>query len=163
MKTNTFLLVLALWTTACTTAPKQQLVGKEDTMALHSSDSLMAYAAAPVTTGCYRYLSDGGDTLMLRITSVNNKEVVGNLDCRYRKKDNHSGTFLGTLQGDTLLANYSFLSKGKRSVKQVAFLRRGTGWAEGYGPTEGRDAVRMFADYSKIRFDKVVYQPSGCR
>lgn len=161
MKDQLILLALAWCITACVTPP-QQKTGSADTSELRTSDSLMAYAHTPVATGCFQHLSQGGDTLLLRITSVNSGEVTGSLDYRFRQKDASSGTFLGSLHGDTLLAHYSYLAEGKRSVREVAFLRKGNNWMEGYGPTEGRDAVRRFSNRSQLQFGPVVFRPAAC-
>jgi hypothetical protein len=38
--------------------------------------------------------------------------VVGNLCYRFFEKDKNDGTVIGKLQGDTLIADYTFMSEG---------------------------------------------------
>lgn len=153
--------VWALLCTACATSPEQDSGIPTDTTTLVASGNHMAMAAAPLTTGCFRYLA-AGDTLLLRITAINGPEVLGNLERRKKGGEPQLGAVLGGMQGDTLFANFSYLEKGERLVREVAFLRRGTGWVEGAGPTTGRDAVRSFSNHSKLDFSQLKYLPYSC-
>lgn len=132
-----------------------------DTTILVASDNHMAMTAAPPTTGCFRYLA-AGDTLVLRITAITDSEISGTLERRNKGGAPQSGAVLGSMQGDTLFGNFSYLEKGERTVREVAFLRRGAGWVEGTGPTTGRDAVRSFSNRSQLDFSQLQYLPYSC-
>ena len=84
---------------------------------------------APV---CFAY-NGRGDTVHLALTSGTG-EVNGTLAYALAEKDRNSGTLRGGWSGDTLLAVYTFNSEGSISMREVAFLRRGQGLVEGYGP-----------------------------
>ncbi|HEA31215.1 MAG TPA: hypothetical protein ENH91_14695 [Leeuwenhoekiella sp.] len=81
--------------------------------------------------GCYVYDSNG-NTVTMEITKVG-KVVTGNLDMAYSEKDANTGTFLGTLKGDTLIGTYTFNSEGVKSKREIAFLVKNDQLIEGYG------------------------------
>ncbi len=58
------------------------------------------------------------------------------------------------MKGDTLLADYTFMSEGKQSVRQVVFLIKDTAAIEGYGDVEERNNKMVFKNISQIPFEK---------
>jgi heat shock protein HslJ len=60
------------------------------------------------------------------------------------------------MHGDTLVADYIFLSEGSSSVRQVAFLLDGRSAKEGYGPTAEQDGKMAFTDVKSLSFGKGV-------
>ena len=66
--------------------------------------------------------------------------VTGTLSYKFYQKDSNKGEFEGTLKGDTLLADYTFMSEGTQSVRQVVFLIKGETAIEGYGDIEEKDS-----------------------
>jgi hypothetical protein len=109
--------------------------------------------AAPTLTGpqCYAYLSTQ-DTVRLTLATIQ-PTVTGQLSYRYFEKDRNQGTIRGTMHGDTLLADYTFQSEGTTSVRQVAFLRRDTGFIEGFGAVAERQGQTVFAQPHTLQFD----------
>lgn len=71
---------------------------------------------------CYQYVSKK-DTVLLQMEKIDG-EVAGTLSYNYLEKDNNDGTFEGKLVGDTLLANYTFVSEGSVSVRELIFIKK---------------------------------------
>jgi hypothetical protein len=111
-----------------------------------------ATTAAPTPAGpqCYAYIS-GKDTVRLTLTTTQ-PTVTGQLSYRYFEKDRNEGTIRGAMHGDTLRAEYTFQSEGVASVREVAFLRRGTGFIEGYGDVVERGGAMVFKQTNALRF-----------
>ncbi len=102
------------------------------------------------STTCYAYQS-ANDTIMLTLTAAE-ANVSGNLVYAYSGKDKNSGTIYGIMKGDTLLADYTFMSEGKSSVRQVAFLRRNDGFVEGYGDSKMEGGKMLFKNTGALKF-----------
>ncbi|MEJ7666578.1 MAG: hypothetical protein WKG07_47195 [Hymenobacter sp.] len=79
--------------------------------------------------------------------------MTGQLVYRYFEKDQTGGILRGTLHGDTLRADYTFQSEGRESVREVAFLRRGTGWVEGYGDMAAQAGKLVFKQPAALCFE----------
>src|SRR6218665_1108947 len=98
-------------------------------------------------------LKNLNDTIELDLTR-NGNEVAGTLVYLYKEKDSNRGTIAGTLRSDTLIADYTFMSEGVASVRQVAFLIEDNRAIEGYADLEQKDGKMVFKDISKITFGK---------
>ncbi len=111
-----------------------------------------APAAKPTTGGpqCYAYTS-GKDTVRLTLATTQ-PTVTGQLSYRYFEKDRNEGTIRGAMHGDTLRAEYIFQSEGVASVREVAFLRQGTGFVEGYGDVVERGGAMVFKQPHALKF-----------
>jgi len=57
------------------------------------------------------------------------------------------------MNGDTLIAEYTFMSEGINSVREVAFLKKDQNYVEGYGEMEEKDGKTIFKNTAGIRFD----------
>ncbi|MDO7887285.1 hypothetical protein [Hymenobacter cheonanensis] len=118
---------------------------------------------APTATGpqCYAYRTET-DTVRLTLQTTQ-PTVTGQLAYRYFEKDRNQGTIRGTMHGDTLLADYTFQSEGKTSVREVAFLRRDIGFVEGYGPVAEIQGKTIFKLPRTLHFDaKYTLLPVPC-
>lgn len=126
-----------------------------------------AYAAEapvplPAMPACYLYTS-GSDSTLLRLQSLTpDGETAGELEYRIKEKESSQGAFWGKLKGDTLLANYSYLQKGKRKVKEVIFIRKGEKWVEGTGAFTEREGIRRFDNPATMDYSKLVFQKVNC-
>lgn len=101
----------------------------------------------------------GKDTVLLEMEISDHKTASGRLMYHFFEKDKNEGRFTGTIEGDTLLAYYTFTSEGQASVRQVIFLRKDNSWVEGYGAaSEGKDTAR-FTDISAVTFTGVPLYP----
>jgi len=118
-------------------------------------------AAAPTGPQCYAYRTDT-DTVRLTLQTTQTT-VTGQLAYRYFEKDRNQGTIRGQMHGDTLLADYTFQSEGRQSVREVAFLRRDTGFIEGYGPVTEIQGKTVFKLPRTLHFDaKYTLLPIAC-
>ncbi|KAB7732658.1 hypothetical protein F5984_01525 [Rudanella paleaurantiibacter] len=114
-----------------------------------------------ITTECYAFASPQ-DSVRLKLVRSGNT-ITGELLYRFSGKDQNTGTITGSVQGDTILANYTFESEGQQSVREVVFLRKGNKLAEGYGPVQEKDQVMAFIDRSKLSFDNdMLLTPVPC-
>lgn len=98
-------------------------------------------ALAP-SAACFTQATDK-DTVWLHLVTRDG-EVSGDLQYNLFEKDKNSGTIKGVLKGDTLFADYTFSSEGTTSVRQVAFLKKGDGYTEGYGMPAEKNGKTVF-------------------
>ncbi|WP_132052786.1 hypothetical protein [Pseudocnuella soli] len=161
MKPYFYLLLLPLLAWACSSTDTTATANHTDT-AMVSTGNYAAAAPLPALPACYLYVA-AGDTLFLRLRSKGEDgEINGDIMDRAGVKENFSGSFFGQMEGDTLIANHSYMQKGKRKVRQVAFLRRGDGWIEGKGPAVERNGIRSFSDRGALTFDGNAFQKASC-
>lgn len=119
-----------------------------------TADSL---ATVPDTTThngkfCYGFIKNK-DTVSLSMTRVGH-QVTGDLNYNYYEKDKNTGTISGQIKGDTLLADYTFMSEGLTTVRQIAFLMKGDQLTEGYGDSEEKNGRYMFKNTSTLNFSE---------
>ncbi|ARS43013.1 hypothetical protein CA265_15220 [Sphingobacteriaceae bacterium GW460-11-11-14-LB5] len=108
-------------------------------------------AATPDSIQCYQYIKNR-DTATLSLKTAENK-ITGTLGYNLYEKDKNAGTIAGVVKGDTIIASYTFQSEGKTSVREVAFLKKGTQLAEGFGDVQEVKGETKFKDQSKLNFD----------
>ena len=137
-----YLLLSALaFTAGCTTEKSEQTATSQETVATDVVDS----------PGCYSSVM-GQDTMLLHLNTTG-QEVTGNLTYNFYEKDDNQGTLRGTMHGDTLLADYTFMSEGTESVRQVAFLKKADGFVEGYGDAEDLAGKMVFKNTAALDFN----------
>ena len=105
---------------------------------------------AVTTTECYLYTANK-DTISLQIT-INGHSVTGALNYSLHEKDRSQGVIQGEVRGDTILADYEFKSEGIVSLREVAFLKKDNGYAEGYGEAEDKDGKMMFKNVAELNY-----------
>lgn len=108
------------------------------------SDALID-APSSTDTSCYVYKQDGTD-INFRFYSSGD-DIKGKLYYAIAEKDKNDGDFEGRFMGDTLLGIYTFNSEGKRSVRQIAFVKKDNTLIEGIG------SIQEFGD--TVRFKNV--------
>ena len=96
------------------------------------------------------------DTITMHLKLGNDNLVEGHLNYKFFEKDNNEGKFVGTMKGDTLFADYVFMSEGKSSVREVVFLQKGNLMIEAYGDIEDKDGKMVFKDKKKLFFDSMM-------
>lgn len=122
---------------------------KADTV---TGDTNQMHIQIPAST-CYRYAT-ASDTINLKVEKFPNV-VTGMLSYRLKEKDKNTGEIEGVLKGDTLIAEYSFMSEGTRSLRPVIFLLQNNTAVEGYGKMRDDGNGKMiFDDITKIDFSK---------
>lgn len=92
------------------------------------------------------------DTISLTV-SLYGKRVAGELTYKFFEKDSNSGIVSGTMNGDTLIGEYTFQSEGRTSIRQVAFLKKGNTFIEGYGDIMDDNGKMRFKNPKQLHFD----------
>lgn len=132
MKYLLFISLIAV-STSCNEATNQNGSAKNDTA---GADSNMMHIQIPVSS-CYRYTKNR-DTVFLKVERFPNV-VTGTMIYALYEKDRNTGEIEGRMTGDTLVADYNFMSEGNRSTRQVVFLIQGDTATEGYGDLKAVD------------------------
>lgn len=100
---------------------------------------------------CYEYINKA-DTVILKLIHAGDA-ITGLLVYNLDGKDINKGTIRGGMQGNILVANYTFMSEGTTSERQVAFKLDNGSFIEGYGPTyTDNDRVRFY-NIDSLQFD----------
>ena len=103
-----------------------------------------------------------GDTFWLQLNVFENV-VTGNLKYIFKEKDSNRGEIEGKMQGDTLIADYTFMSEGQKSVRQVAFLIKDSVATEGYGDLEDKGGKLVFKNPQALTYGKgIVMTKTAC-
>jgi len=101
---------------------------------------------------CFKSIK-GHDTVYLKLERFPNV-VTGNLIYNFHEKDGNTGTIDGVLTGDTLIADYTFMSEGQQSVRQVAFIIKDSMATEGYADMMEEKDKMVFKNSAKLNFSK---------
>ena len=131
------LTIFAISIFSCTDTPQEKEPGDTRT--------------ANQTVRCFSYTSNK-DSITMNIY-INNNAVTGELVYDIHEKDRNTGTIRGTINGDTLLAQYTFMSEGTSSVRDVAFLKKRNQWVEGFGEMEESNGRMSFKDIDSLQFN----------
>jgi len=124
--------------------------------AAESAAAVTEAVPAVNTTGkmCYGNF-DNNDTIIISFDRINNI-IKGELLYQFDQKDRNKGEIKGVMKGDTIIADYTFISEGIHSVRQVVFLKHGDEIVEGFGSVSDDHGRVVFQDLSKLTFDKSV-------
>jgi hypothetical protein len=89
--------------------------------------------------------------------------ITGLLVYNIYQKDKNTGTIQGSMQGDLLVADYSFNSEGVNSVRQVVFKKLGKVFEEGMGEMKEYDNKIIFTNIDSLHFnDSIVLKEFQC-
>ena len=102
----------------------------------------------PAGDQCYTWNSNGS-VIEMSFNVNSHQEVNGKLSYNLVGKDKNTGTLIGNMKGDTLIADYTFASEGTTSVREVAFLQKDGTFIEGYGETTQANDKEVFKDKNK--------------
>lgn len=142
MKKLIILSLLTVGLTSCKNITKEQGSKEEKgIVATKESQSLLAL-------GCYSY-NMNNNAIHMEITGIRNG-VTGKLTYVLDGKDRNSGSFAGKLNGDKLIGEYTFMSEGIESKREVAFLAKVDQLIEGYG--ELNEDGTKFVDKNNINY-----------
>ena len=146
----------ALFMAACQGGTAKKTQAKIDSTIVKNAET------APDSTQCYQYIKNR-DTATLSLKTIDNK-LTGTLGYNLYEKDKNAGTIAGVVKGDTIIANYTFQSEGKTSVREVAFLKKGSQLAEGFGDVQEVNGESKFKDLSKLKFDgSMTFEKIDCK
>lgn len=114
----------------------------------------------PPSTNCYLAVLTR-DSIWIKLT-INGLQAEGDLNYLFYEKDKSRGRIKGSLQGDTLFARYTFMAEGTESDREVAFLKKGDDWVEGYGEMDMETGTR-FKNKQAVDFNsKTILKPVLC-
>ncbi|TDE52936.1 hypothetical protein [Flavobacterium sp. GT3P67] len=118
----------------------------------------------PVSEECYSAIIKK-DTVSMSLNIKGNQIASGKLSYNFFEKDKNEGTLVGEIKGDTLFAEYTFMSEGVSSIRQVAFLKKGNTYVEGYGDVvDDNKGKVMFKDTKQLKFEgNVVLSKVDCK
>lgn len=102
---------------------------------------------------CYAVYSQR-DTVFLHLKIANKQQVSGTLQYKFYEKDRNGGVFKGIIKGDSLIANYTFISEGITSSRELVFLKKGDAYLEGYGEIIEKNSGKVsFKNHKELKFD----------
>jgi hypothetical protein len=103
---------------------------------------------------CYKYSSEA-DTITLKVIHAGDS-IAGTLVYNLKEKDRNEGTIKGSMKGDVLLADYTFMSEGVQSTRQVAFKLQGDTFVEGYGDSVEQNGEIKFKNLDSLTFSSSI-------
>lgn len=142
------LFLAAIMIASCNSEPKKltEIITVEDTVKTVESKIMIP------ASSCYSSTA-GKDIVTLKVEVFPNV-VTGKLSYKFYEKDSNKGEITGQLNGDTLLADYKFMSEGTLSTRQVIFLIKNNIAIEGYGNMEEQNGKMIFKDLNGVSFGK---------
>jgi hypothetical protein len=145
--------VLVVTTLALTVLVSCKKTTETEPVQIAPSAPKEAEVAEPAGDQCYAWRADG-NVVEMSFNVNSHQEVNGNLTYNLVGKDKNEGTLIGNMKGDTLIADYTFMSEGVSSVREVAFLQKDGTFIEGYGDIVAANDKVTFKDKSKLKFDQ---------
>lgn len=142
-----FLSLVTIAFASCNEPKKSTQTTKEEDTSKAIENKIMIPASS-----CYATTA-GKDSVHLKVEVFPNV-VTGNLSYKLYQKDSNKGEFEGNLNGDTLIADYKFMSEGKQSIRQVIFLIKDGVATEGYGNMEEKNGKMVFKNQKEVTFGK---------
>jgi hypothetical protein len=117
-----------------------------------------------VSQECYKGILKK-DTVAMYLKLKGNQVTDGQLQYCLFEKDKNDGTLAGEIKGDTLFAVYTFQSEGKTSKREVAFLKKGQTYTEGFGETiVDPDGNPIFKNPRQLKFDgNMILAKTNCQ
>lgn len=134
-----------------------------DTVGNNSSDSIgnKAGTGVSIDTTCYAY-TNHRDSILMNIVTVGNS-INGTLSYSYFQKDKNTGTIVGNINNDTLIAEYNFMSEGIQSARDLVFVKKNNAWMQGYGEMIEDGNKLKFKDRGNLIFDTLnLLQETNC-
>lgn len=142
-------IIIALLLTSVFVGCKSNEKKEEEPTKVENQEEVVETSPSPsLEIGCYGY-DDNGSKVVLEITQITDS-IRGNLNYAFKEKDANTGTFSGVLKDSVLIGNYSFMSEGLESSREVAFLIKENQLIEGFG--ELNETGTGFKDKENISF-----------
>ena len=107
---------------------------------------------------CYCFTTDR-DTVYLVLDPPMGGKITGELSYDFFERDGNIGFIEGRVHGDTLIADYTFLSEGMVSVREVGFLLAEDQVIEGYGDVDYVDGRMVFWHKDSLDFSNGLVMP----
>ena len=113
------------------------------------------------TFDCYTFATKK-DTAFLHM-NVTDNIVSGDLEYHFFEKDSNKGTIQGKIIGDTLIAEYTFLSEGTTSIREIVMIKKGNDLVEGFGDVRELDNKISFLNRAKLSFKNgLTFRKNNC-
>jgi len=112
-----------------------------------------ATATAPqdtLVTSCYSMVQNG-DSAQLQL-QTSGTVVKGNLAYHRNEKDNNNGSLEGIIRDSLIIADYTFQSEGKTSIRQVVFKMQADTLLEGYGDVDATGDTTKFKNVDQLQY-----------
>jgi hypothetical protein len=118
-----------------------------------------AQAEKPVSVQCYKALYEQ-DTIELKVNTLATGKITGDMVMKVFNKAEKVGKITGEFRGDTLFADYSFISGTDKATYKnpMALLKHGNELILGNGKIETYLGASYFAKGQPIDFDNVKYK-----
>ncbi len=114
-----------------------------------------------INTECFQYFGEK-DTVRLMTLTIGTK-VTGTLDYAIFEKDKNSGFIKGEIRENLMIAEYTFMSEGDSSKRQVVFQKTDEGWKEGYGEMKTVDDIPVQVNIDSLDFShQISLAPIPC-
>jgi len=137
---STYLFLLFGFLASCDSQPKETTKQTEPPTDTKADSSV----------NCYQYAT-ASDTVTLKLIRMGG-QVTGTLAYQFKEKDSNKGTLKGSMKGDLLLADYTFMSEGTQSTRQVAFKQNGNTFTEGYGESVDENGSMKFKNVDSLDY-----------
>jgi len=125
-------------------------------------DPVGSYTTVNALSPCYLYTTNK-DTVLLQLT-IKGDTVTGILVNSLYEKDANTGVVKGTFTNETLFLDYTFMSEGITSIREVTFLKTESGLIEGYGRMKDENGKTKFVSRSSIVYNgNMLLKPDSCR
>ena len=124
------------------------------------AEATPAMAEKPISVQCYKALYDN-DTIDLKINTLKNGKVTGNMEMKVFNKAKKIGKIAGEYRGDTLFVAYTFILEANKELtykNPMALLKRGNELILGNGEIETTMGASYFVKGKPIDFDRVKYK-----
>jgi len=128
--------VLSLFVVSCNNETEKTIT-KTDTI------TVPTVSADDPAHFCYELITNR-DTVQLELVVGPDDMISGDLLYQLAGKDRNKGTLKGVIYEDTILADYTFMSEGKQSVREITFLKKDSSLTEGYAAMEEADGKIQF-------------------
>ena len=146
------ILILAILLASCNTQVKET----------ETNNSAKSEKESTSGTNCYLY-AGLSDTVSLNLNHLGDS-VTGTLVYNFKEKDKNTGTINGRMNGNILIAEYTFLSEGIQSCRQVAFKLQGNNLVEGYGESYSQNDKVLFRNTDSLSFkDSMKLVETACQ
>lgn len=139
---------------SCGTGSQNTIEQEEQEIVQENQEERMS-ATGP---SCYLFATDR-DTVYLKLNPPINGKVTGDLNYDFFERDGNTGFIEGEIHRDTLIADYTFLSEGLISVREVGFLLGEDQVMEGYGDVEEKDGRMVFWHKDSLDFSNGLIMP----
>lgn len=114
-----------------------------------------------INTGCFQYFGEK-DTVRLT-THIDGTNITGTLDYTIFEKDKNSGTIEGEIRDGLIIAEYTFMSEGVTSKRQVVFKNTKDGWKEGFGEMKTVDGIPVQVNIDSLDYShNMALSPFPC-